>query len=170
MWSSMLSPWILAMFKPILLFIMMTRYPRHCYVGMVWYHPRLYDRMMWYHPGLWDGTIRYLPEISVFSNPWEAVVEFYGNLRSCTFGYGVSLGLFHPLIMEVMVPIMWGKWYTSAEHIKSIRIATPLEWADAGMRWPMIRFTFMCNETVIWNLNIDSGTSGNGNTPLGLNP
>ena len=32
----------------------------------------------------------------------------------------------------------------------------------------MIRFTFMCNETVLWNVNINLGTSGNGNTPLGL--
>jgi hypothetical protein len=31
------------------------------------------------------------------------------------------------------MPIMWGNLYTSAELLKSIRIATSLEWADARM-------------------------------------
>jgi hypothetical protein len=75
------------------------------------------------------------------------VVELYGNLRSCTFEYGVSLGLSRLLIMEGIVPIMWGNLYTSTEFNESIRIATSLEWADGGMRSPMISFNFTCNET-----------------------
>ena len=51
--------------------------------------------------------------------------------------------------MEGIVPIVWANLYTSVEFNASIRIATSLEWADAGMRSPMIRFTFMCNETVL---------------------
>jgi hypothetical protein len=35
--------------------------------------------------------------------------------------------------MEGVMPIMWGNLYTSAELLKSIRIATSLEWADARM-------------------------------------
>ena len=74
------------------------------------------------------------------------MVELYGHLRSHTFGYGVSFGLFRPLIMEGIAAIMWGNLYTSIEHIESIQIATSLEWAIAGMRSLMIRFTFMSNE------------------------
>ena len=81
------------------------------------------------------------------------MVELYGYLRSRTFRYRVSLGLFHPLIMEGMVSIVWGKLYTSTELIKSVRIATSLEWVDARMWSPMISFTFICNETgnATWN-------------------
>ena len=50
-----------------------------------------------------------------------------------TFGYEVSLGLFHPLIMDEVAPIVSENLYTSAEFIKSIRIATSLEWANARM-------------------------------------
>jgi hypothetical protein len=49
--------------------------------------------------------------------------------------------------MEGITPIVWGNLYTSAEFNESIRIATSLEWADAGMRSPVISFTFMCTET-----------------------
>ena len=146
MWSSMLSPWIFGHVRAhVIVYVghvrahftinMMIRYHRHYYVGMIRYRPRLYDGMMWYHSGLWDGTIRYPPEIGVFSNSWEAVVELYEHLRSRTFGYGVSLGLCCPLITEGIAPILWGNLYTSAEFIKSIRIATSLEWADARMRY-----------------------------------
>jgi hypothetical protein len=69
-----------------------------------------------------------------FFNPWEAIVGLYRHLRSCTFGYGVLLGLFDLLTMEGTVPIMWGNVYTFAEFNKPIRIATSLEWADAR-RW-----------------------------------
>jgi hypothetical protein len=62
------------------------------------------------------------------------VVGLYGNLRSRTIRYEVSLGLFHPLIMDSITPIVWGIVYTSIELTKSIRIATSLEWADARMR------------------------------------
>ena len=48
--------------------------------------------------------------------------------------------------MEGIVPIMRGNMYTSAELLKSIRIAMSLEWAMLG-RDTMISFTFMCNET-----------------------
>jgi len=61
------------------------------------------------------------------------VVELYGHLRSRTFGYVVSLDLLCLLIMEGIVPIMWGNLYTSVEFIKSIRLAMSLEWVDARM-------------------------------------
>jgi hypothetical protein len=61
------------------------------------------------------------------------VVGLYGNLRSRTFGYGVPLGVFRPLIMEGIAPLVWENLYTSAEFTKSIRIATSLEWANARM-------------------------------------
>ena len=61
------------------------------------------------------------------------MVELYGYLRSRTFGYEVSLGLFCPLIIDEVAPIVWRNLYTSAEFIKPIRIATSLEWADAKM-------------------------------------
>jgi hypothetical protein len=35
--------------------------------------------------------------------------------------------------MDEVAPIMWKNLYTSAEFIKSIRIATSLEWANARM-------------------------------------
>ena len=63
------------------------------------------------------------------------MVELYEHLRSRTFGYGVSLGLFGPLITKGIVPIVWGNLYTSTKFIKSIQIATSLEWVDAGMRY-----------------------------------
>ena len=85
--------------------------------------------MIWYHH---VGAIWYLPGFCV-SNPSEAIVELYGHLRSCTFRYEVSLSLFCPLIMDEVAPIMWGNLYTSAEFIKSIQIATSLEWANARM-------------------------------------
>ena len=63
-----------------------------------------------------------------------------------TFGYEVALGLFHPLIMDEVAPIVWGNFYTSVEFIKSIRIAT--SWNGQMLGWDtMIRFTFICNET-----------------------
>jgi hypothetical protein len=34
--------------------------------------------------------------------------------------YEVSLGLFHPLIMDEVAPIVWGNLYTSAELLKPI--------------------------------------------------
>ena len=69
--------------------------------------------------------------------------------------------------MDELTPILWGNLYTSVEFIKSIRIATSLEWVNA--KWDtMISFTFICNET--GNRIDDPGTSGNGNTPLGPNP
>ena len=61
------------------------------------------------------------------------MVELYGHLRSRTFGYEVLLGLFRPLIMDEVAPIMLGNLYTSAELLKPIRIATSLEWANARM-------------------------------------
>ena len=61
------------------------------------------------------------------------MVELYEHLRSRTFGYEVSLGLFHPLIMDELAPMVWGNLYTSAEFIKSIRIATSLEWTNVRM-------------------------------------
>ena len=67
------------------------------------------------------------------SNPGEAVVELYGHLRSRTFRYEVSLGLFHPLIMDEVAPVMWENLYTSVELLKPIRIATSLEWANTRM-------------------------------------
>ena len=89
-----------------------------CYFVMIWYHH--------------IGTIRCLPGICV-SNPGEAIVELYGHLRSRTFGYEVSLGLFHPLIMDEVAPIVWGNLYTNVELLKPIRIAASLEWANARM-------------------------------------
>ena len=77
----------------------------------------------------------------------------------------VSLGLFRPLIMDEVAPIVWGNLYTSVEFIKSIQIATSLEWEMLG--WDtMISFTFMCNETSN-RIDANPGTSENGNTPLG---
>jgi hypothetical protein len=35
--------------------------------------------------------------------------------------------------MVGIVPIMWENVYTSAELLKSIQIAMPLEWVDARM-------------------------------------
>ena len=61
------------------------------------------------------------------------MVELYGNLRRRPFGYEVSLGLFCPLIMDEVAPIMWGNLYTSIESLKPIRIAMSLEWANARM-------------------------------------
>jgi hypothetical protein len=68
--------------------------------------------------------------------------------------------------MDEVALIVWRNLYTSAEFIKSIRIATSLEMLE----WDtMISFTFMCNE--IGNgVHANSGTSGNGNIPLGPNP
>ena len=110
------KPLDLAMFERVLLlFILMIWYHRHCYVGMMWYCPRLYEGMMWYYLGLWDGTIRYPPKFSVFSNPWEAAILLYGSLGYHPSTYGVSLGLFHPLIMEEIMPIMWRNLYTSTD-------------------------------------------------------
>jgi hypothetical protein len=107
---------------------------------------------------------------TLFSNPWEAVVGLYGHLRSCTFGYGVLLGLFGLLIMEETVPIMCGNVYTSAEFIKPIRIATSWNRQMLGDD-AMIRLNLLC-VMKLWNgnLNINSRTSRNGNSPLGLNP
>jgi hypothetical protein len=61
------------------------------------------------------------------------VVELYGHLRSRIFRYEVSLGLFHPLIMDEVAPIVWRNLHTSAESLKPIRIATSLEWANTRM-------------------------------------
>jgi hypothetical protein len=69
-----------------------------------------------------------------FSNPWEAMVELYGNLRMRPFGYEVSLDLSKPWRWCRTVSILWENLYTSAKFIESIRIATSLEWADARMR------------------------------------
>ena len=65
------------------------------------------------------GMIRYLSGICV-SKPLRAVVELYEHLRSRTFGYEVSLGLFRPLIMDEVSPIVWGNLYTSAKFILNL--------------------------------------------------
>ena len=80
----------------------------------------------------------------------------------------MSLGLFCPQIMDEVAPIMWGNLYTFAEFIKSIRIATSLEWANARMGY-YVSFTFMCNEMGN-GIDANPGTSGNSNTLLGPNP
>ena len=79
--------------------------------------------MIWYHH---VGGIWYLPGFCV-SNPSEAIVELYGHLRSRTFGYEVLLGLFRPLIMDEVAPIVWENLYTSVKLLKSIRIVMSLE-------------------------------------------
>ena len=76
--------------------------------------------------------IRYLSGICV-SKPLRAVVELYEHLRSRTFGYEVSLGLFRPLIMDEVAPMVWKNLHTSIELLKPIQIATSLEWANARM-------------------------------------
>jgi hypothetical protein len=50
-----------------------------------------------------------------------------------TFRYEVSLGLFRPLIMDEVAPIVCGNLYTSAKLLKPIRTSTSLEKANAGM-------------------------------------
>ena len=67
--------------------------------------------MIWYHHVGGDLVSSWF----CVSNPLEAEVELYGHLRSRTFGYKVSLGLFHPLIMDEVAPIVWGNLYTFAE-------------------------------------------------------
>ena len=89
----------------------------------------------------WCGIIRdyemgrfgILPRLVCFSNPWEAAVELYGNLRMRPFGYEVSLDLSKPWRWCRTVSILWENLYTSAEFNESIRIATSLEWTDARM-------------------------------------
>jgi hypothetical protein len=70
--------------------------------------------------------------------------------------------------MDEIAPIMWGNLYTSVEFIKSIQISGP--WNGQMLGWDTtISFTFMCNETGN-RIDVNPGTSGNGNTPLGPNP
>jgi hypothetical protein len=61
--------------------------------------------------------------------------------------------------VDEVAPIVWENLYTSAESIKSIRIASPWNGQMLGCD-TMISFTFMCNE--IGNgIDANPGTSGN---------
>ena len=69
--------------------------------ALFWWDDLVSSELIWWDDVVsseiigWDNLV-YPPEFSVFSNPWEAAVELYGNLRMRPFGYEVSLGMFRP--------------------------------------------------------------------------
>ena len=83
--------------------------------------------------------IWYPPEISVIFQPLRSRGRVIWKSEDASLRVRGLVRLVASLALVSTMPIMWGNLYTSTEFIESIRIATSLEWADAGMRATMIR-------------------------------